>query len=285
MTQPIKIAYILSVGHSGSSLLDVLLGQDKNAVSIGEVKLDSEGRVFNSVCTCGSDLKDCLFWKQVNERFGGDQNSVFNIKFTGRLSEVDYQDIVRFYQAIRSVSGATLIVDSSKSIARLRALHEIRDHIDLKVVFLERIPQGVIASNFRKGRSWFLHTLTYLLNNTSKRHFARQYPYLHVTYEELAGNPQRTTAMIYDFLDFSPGQAESAQSDLSSSKHMLGGNTMLYKPIAEIKRDDRWQTELSGFQKSLIGFVCHPFLQRIVYSVVSLKRSFNKTSPRYIEKY
>lgn len=274
MTQPIKIAYILSVGHSGSSLLDVLLGQSDGAISIGEVKLDHQGLLKNTKCTCGQSIQECGFWRQVEDRLGEHGQSLFTTRFAGDLTTSDYQNIARFYSAIMAVSEAKLVVDSSKSISRLRALGELDGQIDLKLIFLERSPWGVVASNFRKGRNWIKHTFMYLLNNTSKRHFASLSSNLHVSYEAVVENPRQAIVDIYDYLGFDAGVGSPIGTDLSPEKHMLGGNSMLYRPITEIKPDTRWKTELTWFQKLFISVICHPILQHIVNVVVSTVRCF-----------
>ncbi|MGI9317079.1 MAG: sulfotransferase, partial [bacterium] len=196
----IKIAYILSVGHSGSSLLDVLLGHDKQAVSIGEVKLDTNGHIANMRCTCDHTIQECEFWNEIDRRIRDSGTSLFNITFAGDTEDIHTDDIYSFYRSICDVSGAKLIVDSSKSISRLRALEKAGSTFDLRVIFLERIPFGVVASNYRKGRNWIRHTFMYLINNASRRQFAASYNPLHINYDEIVSDPKATIERIYRFL-------------------------------------------------------------------------------------
>ncbi|MDZ7721966.1 MAG: hypothetical protein U5R06_03840 [candidate division KSB1 bacterium] len=67
-----KVIFILSVGHSGSTLLDISLGQFKNTFSTGELKhltwqyyrkienIDSVQK-----CTCGEYFDNCIVWSNV----------------------------------------------------------------------------------------------------------------------------------------------------------------------------------------------------------------------------
>ena len=270
--QRVKIAYILSVGHSGSSILDVLLGSSENAVSIGEVKLNDKGHISNLLCTCGLRPKMCGFWAKVDERSKSQGKSIFDIDFSSEKSETELNEIVDFYRNIASVAGANLVVDSSKSISRLRVLLSIKDRLDLRLIFLERSPFGVVASNKRKGRSWIRHTFFYLLNNSSKRQLASRYDHLRISYEEIASNPEQAVAKIYKYLGLDTPKSSLFCPDLATEKHMLGGNSMLYKPISEIKEDTRWKSELTLVQKLFIGAICHPAAQYITCCSVALIR-------------
>lgn len=62
---------ICCVGHSGSTLLNMILGTHSDIVSVGELMHLSEdwekGR-----CICGQSLKDCPFWSRVVEKFSKD---------------------------------------------------------------------------------------------------------------------------------------------------------------------------------------------------------------------
>ena len=175
------------------------------------------------------------------------------------------------------------MVDSSKSIARLRALLSTGEQLDLRLIFLERTPFGVVASNLRKGRGWIRHTFAYLLNNSSRREFASKYEHLPISYEELSSNPDLALKKIYQYLEVDVSSDGLSQANLTAEKHMLGGNSMLYKPLSEIKEDTRWRSELTPIQKFFIGMVCHPIVQSITCkdpsSIVS-----NQASPNLPEE-
>ena len=264
-----KIAYILSVGHSGSSLLDVLLGLNTRAVSIGELKLDNCGRISNVRCTCGESIRDCEYWKAIDNAASELGKSIFDTVFNKSDLQHPAQDIVNFYKSVRSEAGVDLIVDSSKSISRLRALQMADPKIDLRVIFLSRLPFGVVASNLRRGRNWIRHAFIYLLNNASKSHFASAYNPLYVSYEDLVSEPNSVLSRIHEFLDIEYEKIDFEEFKIDSQIHMLGGNTMLYRPIEKIQEDVKWKKELSFLQKVVIGTVCHPILQKLVYMFVS----------------
>lgn len=63
------IIYICGSGHSGSTLLDLVLGSHSYVVSLGE--FGQFGRYFrnNELCTCGLRVRSCRFWREVRSRF------------------------------------------------------------------------------------------------------------------------------------------------------------------------------------------------------------------------
>ena len=272
-----KVAYILSVGHSGSSLLDVLLGLNRNAVSIGELKLDHSGCISNLRCTCGDPIRECEFWNAIDTNASKLGKSIFETVFVGAKSKFEALDIVNFYKSVCAEASVDLVIDSSKSIPRLRALRQAGSEVDLRVIFLSRTPFGVVASNLRRGRSWIKHAFIYLLNNASKSQFASSFDPLYVSYEDLVSNPILVISKINKFLGIQDGSIELENFELSSQTHMLGGNTMLYRPITKIQEDVKWKQELSSIQKLFIGIVCHPIMQRLTYLAISQIRKFRKT--------
>lgn len=63
--QHIKYIYICSAGHSGSTLLDLLIGSHSRIESLGEIAHLPKNISLNTICTCGSHVHDCRIWKQV----------------------------------------------------------------------------------------------------------------------------------------------------------------------------------------------------------------------------
>lgn len=66
-TQPTAM-FICSAGHSGSTLLDLLLGSHPAAMSLGEITHLPKNVALNTSCTCGVPVHECAFWGRVLER-------------------------------------------------------------------------------------------------------------------------------------------------------------------------------------------------------------------------
>ena len=69
---PLTIVHILCPGHSGSTLLDLLLGSHSQVVSVGEIKwfkqtsTESAKEVTARKCMCGAPtITNCPFWRDV----------------------------------------------------------------------------------------------------------------------------------------------------------------------------------------------------------------------------
>jgi len=60
--------FICSAGHSGSTLLDMLLGSHSSAESLGELVNLPMDMALNRECACGHGMQDCGLWPQVMRR-------------------------------------------------------------------------------------------------------------------------------------------------------------------------------------------------------------------------
>ncbi|APF20145.1 hypothetical protein Calab_0563 [Caldithrix abyssi DSM 13497] len=96
-----RIIYILSMGHSGSTILDMTLGQFPNVFSTGELKHlmwqlyreinnieDEEGK-----CTCNKKFIKCYYWSNILTNIAKEKNipvsdlpNQFNLKYFEKLS-------------------------------------------------------------------------------------------------------------------------------------------------------------------------------------------------------
>jgi len=62
--RPLNV-YICSAGHSGSTLLDMVLGAHSKMTSLGEIVQLPKNLSLNTLCTCGSSVRSCIFWREV----------------------------------------------------------------------------------------------------------------------------------------------------------------------------------------------------------------------------
>jgi len=67
MNNSIRYTYICSAGHSGSTLLDLLLGSHSQVESLGEIIHLSKNISLNTACACGVPIRSCYLWKRVAE--------------------------------------------------------------------------------------------------------------------------------------------------------------------------------------------------------------------------
>lgn len=64
--------FICSAGHSGSTLLDMMLGSHPRCESIGELVHLPMDMATNRNCTCGEPMQACSLWPEVMRRMGVD---------------------------------------------------------------------------------------------------------------------------------------------------------------------------------------------------------------------
>ena len=156
------VLYIGGLGRSGGALLERMLGQVDGVVAVGEiVHLIERGLVGDEDCGCGRPFHQCPFWTDVGAKAFGGWDRVVGQRLVGAegtsrpepIHSVDGRDdpaglsrdllqhaerLQRLYEAIAEVSGADVIVDSSKHTStafllrrvggiRLRILHLVHD--------------------------------------------------------------------------------------------------------------------------------------------------------------
>lgn len=99
-----KVLYILSVGHSGSTLLDYTFGQFDNVFSTGELKHltwqlyreingieNSQGK-----CTCGKTFRNCNVWSEILDNIAIYKS--LNINSIPSNFDIKHFDKLSFYE-------------------------------------------------------------------------------------------------------------------------------------------------------------------------------------------
>jgi Sulfotransferase family len=66
----IDTVYIMSAGHSGSTLLNLLLGAHSRASAVSELTHLPKNIAHNEMCSCGRAILECPIWSQVIRRLG-----------------------------------------------------------------------------------------------------------------------------------------------------------------------------------------------------------------------
>jgi Sulfotransferase family len=63
-----QVVFIISSGHSGSTLLSMILGAHPNIVAVSEISWFNQWVVSNRLCSCGLAVKSCPLWSAVLAR-------------------------------------------------------------------------------------------------------------------------------------------------------------------------------------------------------------------------
>lgn len=167
-----EIIYISGAGHSGSTMLDIVLGSREGSFSLGELYyLPDKGIAGHQYCACGATVPECPFWKAVITTWDNNRRltledyiktqryyhstknypvTAFRFFFPDRHFTDYVYDTKLLYGAIFEHSGASALVDSSKNPNRILILRKLG--YDLKVVHLIRRFSGVLNSNKKSSK-------------------------------------------------------------------------------------------------------------------------------------
>ncbi len=302
-----RVLFIAGTGRSGSTLLDRLLGSVPGMFSGGELSLVWQfGIGENRPCSCGQLFRDCPFYRKVMQEAFGEpavvdlpalqearrrilprwRNAV--LIRTGRLTSrqrgavkelADFQ--AKLYRGIARVSGASVILDSSKHpILGLVSRPVVED---FRVVHLVRDSRGPAYSwqrvkwePKREGQSGTMprHPAieaawgwmgSNLLTELTLRRRGR---YLRISYESLTAAPEHVLRRVLDFA----GVAEEVPSRgpgggfEAAPMHMASGNPIRFDTgeIA-VREDTEWRTAMGWRDKALVTALTLPGLVRYGY--------------------
>lgn len=292
--------YIVGRGHSGTTVLDCMLGNSRQIESIGE--LVSGMSRYGDLCSCGKTFSDCEYWQQVRQNY--DRRSVESWIDSAYLS-VSQAHIRRFpatlfasestawvrrlsqsteliCNSVASVKGSQVVLDSSKEATR--ALFLMRFARDCRVIHLVRHPASILASNYKRlaGGSgfkflrrrfypkrifWpalFASAVGWVVGNCLAeivRMFGKG-RFLRVRYEDLVSDPKVEFARIEEFLGVTMKDVleKIESSDSFEIGHNIGGNHMRMSGTFRFRPQSSGKTELPTRFHVMVFIVCLPVL-------------------------
>lgn len=254
--RPYRIVYIAGAGRSGSTLLGRLLGGHPHAFFPGELKVFSPTKKLrgkptreNRRCGCGVNASnECRFWEDVttylkhNHQLGLWTNlEVHN----GDTSTFRFHNLA-LYDAIHAISKAPFIIDSSKSHNRLEKLLASQ-LFDIRVIYLQRNPYGVVYSNLKLGRDLRYYSRHYAQNYYYTRKLLKGHDHHYVRYEKLVENPGKALKDIMSWLGLSYDPAQLNWKN--SIFHIIAGNKPRMINDQPISPDNSWREQLTIREK------------------------------------
>ena len=162
-----EIIYIAGNGHSGSTILAMLLGQSKSHFCAGELTFITRSGILDEPCSCGSKIGRCETWQRIMSRWASkrqislehyhqlryryERNRTLGVLLLNAVwPSKDFVEYCRatqtLFDAIGEVTGATTVIDSSKGASRILVLKRFTKP---KVIHLCRNFTGVLNSNSR----------------------------------------------------------------------------------------------------------------------------------------
>ncbi len=240
------IVYILGAGRSGTTLLDVVLGNGDGMFSCGEIRkfLELDGRP----AAMAEGSANWRFWDgvraAVNESFSAGQrarlaaaarrmesHAWFPLQWLGLpvVSRADRELYARYVEvllgAISARSGQSVLIDSSKYPGRVLALLPVLGD-RLRAVYIRRPRKAVVTSFRKKGieqpaKSWLAANVYWLVMRIACGLAYRRVPAARrssVSYDGLVEKPARSLADVARDLDLDlrrPMEIASRQGDFA----------------------------------------------------------------------
>ena len=305
----VKVLYVVGLGRSGSTILANSLGQIPGFFSGGELNFIWRHNVIeNRLCGCGRPFRECPVWTKVmDEAFGGmdgvDPREMMRLQNVGTrtrhilmmLTEVGRRSLAerleklqisygRLYDAIGTVTGSRIVVDSSKEPAHgfamsmvpgvdLYALHLIRDPRAAAYSWLKEKPQpDTDTREFMHRKSPTMSAALWDSWNASAEALWRRTPerYLRLRYEDFVADPRKSLDKILTLVserDAEPPLVGEREVKLGVS-HTVSGNPNRFETgTVELRTDREWISRMNPRDKVLVTALTFPLLTHYRYHV------------------
>jgi len=283
-----KVIYIAGLYHTGSTLLDLTLGNLPNVIGLGEIyKGLREG--FEDKCSCGKSKEDCIFWGEINRIIEEQPDLDFQSK---------YELVISTFK--KHFDEDFILVDSSKchpfklfpkktdrDMQGLNYLTNMKD-LDLKVIHMVRDVRSwsnglQIRDERTKAELGLLSRIIRRLTRSASARFIQWYwghkkiirflilnkiASIKISYEDLAIDPENTLSDLTKFLDMDYDPKMLIPSE--SKSHIVVGNPMRFRDtdIKKIKYDTRWFSSNRLFLPSMVLRPIMNFNKKLIYEKI-----------------
>ncbi len=208
------IVLVGAVGRSGSTVLDLMLGNRNDARSLGEVSACF--RPFRSdhlepYCACGLPLTQCWAWRGV-----------------------EFRRARRFHGAFLDVTGTTIAVDSSKSIEWILDVNRWYRGTDVRVrnVLLWKEPKELSFSLWRRGLP--VNRWRSRFGGYYGRYLAAGIPFVTVQFDDMASRPRDVLTTLNKHFEFSAVDRQEMFWE-REHHHMFGSPTIRWEPYRAVE--------------------------------------------------
>jgi hypothetical protein len=312
MTEQVPVLYIGGHGRSGSTIMAQTLGQIPGFVNVGELwQVWHRGLRENERCGCGHPFYSCEFWRAVgDEAFGGWDNVDVNkmVAFRPYLEGLRYTPhyalaansgirsrkistlleecgpvLERLYRAIQRVSGARVIVDSSK-LSSYAVLLSLLPFANLRVVHLVRDSRAV-AYSWQRTKESPAVVGGRLMPRMSPAKASRRWSLQNYSYGLLSGFASLSRLRYEDFVDdptfYLAETLSRAGFDVETGSlhdvvhgreispsvdHTVSGNPSRFRTgKIELRLDEEWKGRMRSADKNVVTALTAPLLLKYGY--------------------
>jgi hypothetical protein len=221
------LIYIIGAGRSGTTLLDIMLGNSHDAINLGEINRfflrdgfppkrenASDVSAYWSSFKHLFDLNNQKDYSYLNDLFKKHEYHTSLYKSVTRSSDIEYIKLLKLqYDALHKKTDESILIESSKYPVRALNLSNYLDKekFDIKYIYLKKDPVSVVSSFQKKNleqpsKGFFNANIYYLVVNTICRISMiflkkRGHKVAEITYEDLTRNIANTIHEIEKDLD------------------------------------------------------------------------------------
>ncbi|MGB0100790.1 MAG: sulfotransferase [Nocardioides sp.] len=313
-TPSTRVLYVGGTGRSGSTVLANVLGQIPGLVSVGEVRfLWERGIEQDRLCGCGRHFTDCPFWTEVLTRaLGPGDHEAVAARMQAALAERtrmrglpgllvrrgerpatdEVGDLLgRVYDAIADVSGAGVVVDSSKLPTYAALLGDVST-VDLQVLHLVRDPRAAAHSWRRRkhqpdlGSSAMMErrgavksAVLWRVWNGALERLCRERGIDHrlQNYESFVADPRNETRRLLRRFDLvAPERVDDLLDAVFAGpgvvrldgNHTVAGNPSRHEHgLVALVPDEEWRSRLGTADRRAVSALTWPTLRHYGYRV------------------
>lgn len=300
MTQTLKVLCVTGWCRNGSTIIGNILGEVPGFFHVGELHFlwkNAAGLGANNRCGCGEALTDCPVWSRVLDgqmpagtaldRYAAtvtaQQRTYVRTRHTWRIRRRgphcdavrEHADrMARTYQAIGNLTGARIIVDTSKIVGEAALLPYVKG-IEPCYVHLVRDPRAV-ACSWRQPKEYVYalpvskSTAYWRGFNLAARAITKHSPgnSLLLRYEDFIADPAASVGALLRLCGADPA-ANPVRGNVVDlhANHTVTGNPDRFRTGTTIIRgtDDAWRSGLPASAKLAVLALSWPAFGRYGY--------------------
>lgn len=257
-----KIIYIIGSGRSGTTLLDILLGNQEGVFSGGEL---TRYALRHGVPTGFDDKPErTAFWRSFTESFATDLDfdyteslindfEYYNLKGwpASQQRQAHYRHFWRsFFDRLFEQIDERVVVDSSKYPKRALQLSQTLagSEYELCYIYIKRDPIGVVKSFAKTDvyippKNWLSANVYYFLSNLvcawTARTLRKRHSVISIKYEQLVSDPQTVLDELGEAVgvDFSHLKQKVHNEEALRVGDLFEGNSMRVKQQIKLRKE------------------------------------------------